>query len=69
MMPAMPPEPARTPPLRPVHAGEEISVAVEGGFARRRAPGDGLIVELPDRDLFLPVDAVLEALRVLGRAP
>jgi len=52
-----------------VRNGDEITVAVEGGFARRRAPGDGVVVELPDRDLFLPVDAVVEALRVLGRAP
>jgi hypothetical protein len=55
--------------LRPVRAGQEITVAVEGGFARRAATGDGLLVELPDRDVFLPVDAVIEALRVLGRAP
>jgi hypothetical protein len=58
-----------SPVLRPVRAGQEITVAVEGGFARRLATGDGLMVELPDRDLFLPVDAVIAALRVLGRAP
>jgi hypothetical protein len=55
--------------LRPVRAGQEITVAVEGGFARRCATGDGLLVELPDRDLFLPVESVVEALRVLGRTP
>ena len=56
------------PPLRAVRAGDEITVAVDGGFARRRAPTDGIVVQLPDRDVFLPVDAVLEALRLLGRA-
>ena len=68
-MPSRPQPPPPTPVLRPVRAGDEITVPVEGGFARRRASGDGLIVELPDRDVFLPVDAVLEALRILGRAP
>jgi hypothetical protein len=52
-----------------VRAGDEITVAVEGGFARRRAPADGIVVQLPDRDVFLPVDTVLEALRLIGRTP
>lgn len=60
--------PSATEPLiRPVRAGDEIVVAVEGGFVRRAAQVDGLVVETPERDVFLPVDTVLDALRVLGR--
>jgi hypothetical protein len=57
------------PVLRPVRAGEEIVVAVEGGFVRRAAPADGVVVEIADRDVFLPVDEVLAALSALGRTP
>jgi hypothetical protein len=59
----------RPPELKPIRAGDEISVPVEGGFARRHAPSDGVLVALPDRDVFLPVDDVLTVLRVLGRYP
>jgi hypothetical protein len=71
MPPIMParPAPSAAPVLRPVRAGDEITVQVEGGFARRRAPADGVVVELADRDLFLRAEALVEALRVLGRAP
>jgi hypothetical protein len=55
------------PVVRAVREGDEISVAVAGGFARRRAPSDGVIIELGDRDLFLPVEALVAALAVLGR--
>ena len=55
--------------LRAVRAGDEISVAVEGGFVRRRAPGDGVVIELDDRDLYLPVEALVDALRALGFDP
>jgi hypothetical protein len=59
----MPPPPQ----LKPVRAGDEISVQVEGGFARRHAPSDGVLVALPDRDVFLPVDDLVAVLRALGR--
>jgi redox-regulated HSP33 family molecular chaperone len=62
-------EQVSTPVVRAVREGDEISVAVAGGFARRRAPSDGVIVELGDRDLFVPVEALFEALAVLGRQP
>ena len=55
--------------VRPVRAGEEISVAVEGGFVRRKAPVDGIAIETPERDIFLPVESVLEALRQLDVVP
>lgn len=55
--------------LRVVRAGDEISVEVEGGFARRRAPSDGVLVQLDDRDVFVGADALAEALRTLGRLP
>jgi hypothetical protein len=55
--------------LRAVRAGDEISVEVQGGFARRRAPTDGVIVQLPDKDVFVEVAVLEEALRTLGRLP
>ena len=59
----------RSPTIRVVRAGDEISVEVEGGFARRRAPSDGVMVQLIDRDIFVGADALVEALRTLGRIP
>jgi hypothetical protein len=59
----------RPPELKPIRAGEEITVQVEGGFARRRAPTDGVIVALTDRDVFFPVDDLVTVLRALGRYP
>jgi hypothetical protein len=58
-----------SPIIRAVRAGDEVSVQVEGGFVRRRAPSDGIVVELPDRDVFVTADALVEALRTLGRIP
>ena len=55
--------------LRVVRAGDEISVEVEGGFVRRRGPSDGVLVQLDDRDVFIGADALVEALRTLGRIP
>lgn len=52
-----------------MRAGDEISVEVEGGFVRRRAPSDGVLVQLDDRDVFVGADALVEALRTLGRIP
>jgi hypothetical protein len=60
------PAPAASPVLRAVRAGDEISIPVEGGFARRSAPSDGVIIELAERDVFVPVAALLEALQLLG---
>jgi hypothetical protein len=60
------PDPLASPVLRAVRAGDEISVAVEGGFARRRAPTDGVLIALADRDVFVRVDAILEVLQLLG---
>ena len=64
-----PPSAVPSPILRVVRAGDEISVEVEGGFARRRAPTDGVMVQLDDRDVFVGADALVEALRTLGRMP
>jgi hypothetical protein len=58
-----------SPTIRAVRANDEITVQVEGGFARRRAPSDGVVVQLDDRDVFLGADALIEALRTLGRIP
>jgi hypothetical protein len=74
MMPAFMarhPAPTRveSPVVRAVRAGDEITVEVEGGFARRRAPTDGVLIQLVDRDVFVGADALVEALRTLGRIP
>jgi hypothetical protein len=64
------PEPAvPSPVIRAVRAGDEISVPVLGGFVRRRAPADGVVVQLDDRDVFVSADLLVEALRTLGRIP
>jgi hypothetical protein len=64
-----PPSPVPLPTVRAVRAGDEISVEVEGGFARRRAPADGIVVELAEKDVFVTAEALLEALHALGRLP
>ena len=53
--------------VRAVRAGDEITVEVQGGFARRKAPSDGVLVQMPDRDVFVGAEALIEALRTLGR--
>jgi hypothetical protein len=69
MSPQAPPPRVEGPAVRAVRAGDEISVEVEGGFVRRRAPADGIVVQLADRDVFVSADALIEALRNLGRIP
>lgn len=69
-MPRHPPGPrVDSPMIRAVRADDEITVEVEGGFARRRAPSDGVVVQLSDKDVFIGADALIEALRTLGRFP
>jgi hypothetical protein len=64
------PEPAvPSPVIRAVRAGDEITVEVEGGFVRRRAPSDGVVVQTGERDVFVAADLLVEALRTLGRIP
>jgi len=48
--------------LRPVLAGEEYSLAVEGGYVRRPVPADGIVIEEADSEIFLPADKLREAL-------
>lgn len=55
--------------LRPVQTGDDVVVAVEGGFVRRKAPCDGAVIELPDREVFLPAEALIEVLQRLDRLP
>ena len=64
------PEPAiPSPTIRAVRGGDEITLQVQGGFARRRAPSDGVMVQMEDRDVFVTADVLVEALRTLGRIP
>jgi hypothetical protein len=55
------------PVIRPVRAGDEIVVQVEGGFVRRPAPADGLVIATAERDVFVTAEDALEALRLLGK--
>jgi hypothetical protein len=69
-MPRRTPEPAlASPTIRAVRAGDEITVEVLGGFVRRHAPSDGVVVQMDDRDVFVDADLLVEALRTLGRIP
>lgn len=52
--------------LRPVRPGSDYAAKVEGGVRRRAAPSAGLIVELPEQDIFLPAETVAAALSELG---
>ena len=64
------PEPAlASPMIRAVRSGDEITVQVLGGFVRRRAPTDGVVVQMDDRDVFVDAEVLVEALRTLGRIP
>jgi len=57
------------PVIRSVRAGDDLSVEVEGGFVRRHAPADGVVIETPERDLFVAADELMAVLRALGRLP
>ena len=51
--------------LRAVLEGDDMVVAVEGGFIRRSVPEDGLVVAIAAEELFLPESKIVEALRAL----
>jgi hypothetical protein len=53
--------------LRAVVEGDAMVAAVEGGVIRRPAPGDGVVVDCGESEIFLPEDKVTEALRQLAR--
>jgi hypothetical protein len=62
-----PASPVQSATVRAVRAGDDFTAEVEGGFVRRRVPSDGIVVQLPDRDVFVTAEALIEALRTLGR--
>ena len=44
-----------------VLAGQIISTKIEGGFCRRKAPEDGMIIETVEKDeLFVPVSLLVK---------
>jgi hypothetical protein len=56
--------------IRPVMAGDDYVLQVEGGFVRRTVPEDGLVVESDEREIFVPENKLLEALqRLEARRP
>jgi hypothetical protein len=48
--------------LTPIRAGQPYTRSVEGGFRRAKAPSDGLIVELEDRAVFVPLAELMAAI-------
>lgn len=52
--------------LRPIPAGAEISLEVEGGYILRTAPEDGVSIETEDRNIFVPARMLHEVLTKLG---
>ncbi|MDX2020831.1 MAG: hypothetical protein SF187_11365 [Deltaproteobacteria bacterium] len=54
--------------LRAVLEGDDMMVAVEGGYIRRAAPEDGLVVATGADEMFLPEGKIVEALRALQTA-
>jgi len=56
--------------IRPVMAGDDYVVQVEGGFVRRTVPEDGLVIESDEREIFVPENIMKEALqRLESRRP
>lgn len=51
--------------LRAVLKGDDMVVAVSGGFIRREVPEDGVVVATELEELFLPESKVREALQAL----
>lgn len=54
--------------LRAVQEGDDMVVAVEGGYIRRAVPEDGVVVATGAEELFLPESKIVEALRALQSA-
>lgn len=51
--------------LRAVLKGDDMVVAVSGGFIRREVPEDGVVVATELEELFLPESKVRQALQAL----
>jgi hypothetical protein len=53
----------RSPDIRVqfIRKGQLATFEVEGGFARKPAPSDGLLIELTTTSLFLPVEQIRRA--------
>lgn len=54
--------------LRAVMEGDDMVVAVEGGFIKRAVPQDGVVVVTDLEELFLPEEKLVEALQALVAA-
>lgn len=53
---------------RAIREGEEFAGPVEGGYIRRPAPEDGVLVENREVTLFVPVTELEQRMAELGRA-
>jgi hypothetical protein len=54
--------------LRAVLEGDDMVVAVDGGYIRRAVPEDGVVVATGAEEMFLPESKIVEALRALQSA-
>jgi len=54
------------PTIRAVTPGDQYVVTVEGGVSRRTAVSPGIVIGLPDRDIFLHPGELVLALVKLG---
>lgn len=52
--------------LRPVHPPATYAKPVQGGVVRTPVPAPGVVVELPDRDIYLRAEALAVVLAELG---
>ncbi|HYE58088.1 MAG TPA: hypothetical protein VD948_06265 [Rhodothermales bacterium] len=51
-----------------VLAGQPVTFEVEGGFYRRPAPADGLVVETDSTTIFVPLEDVAKAMAAIEAA-
>ena len=54
--------------LRAVQKGDDMVVAVQGGYIRRAVPEDGVVVDTGAEEFFLPEAKIVEALAALQNA-
>lgn len=54
--------------LRAVLEGDDMVVAVQGGYIRRAVPEDGVVVDTGAEQFFLPEAKLVEALGALQKA-
>lgn len=54
--------------IRPITKGQIATFEVEGGYARKPAPCDGLLIESAKATVFIPATEAIKALKTLQRS-